>query len=51
MEENKKQLLIEQANKIQEVIATLKANFNEEEFADEISFLSIVKGNLEDIAK
>lgn len=50
MEQNKKQLLLEQANKINEVISTLTANFNEEDVADEVNFLSIVKGNLETLA-
>lgn len=50
MEQNKKQLLIEQANKINEVISTLTANFDEEVVVDEVNFLSIVKGNLETLA-
>lgn len=47
MEQNKKQLLIEQTKKIQEIVAVLTANFNEEDVVDEINFLSIVKDNLE----
>lgn len=51
MEQNKKQLLIEQTKKIQEIVAVLTANFNEEDVVDEINFLSIVKDNLEQWAK
>jgi hypothetical protein len=51
MEQDKKQLLIEQTKKIQEIVATLTTNFNEEDVVDEINFLSIVKDNLEQWAK
>lgn len=38
MEQDKKQLLIEQTKKIQEIVATLTTNFNEEDVVDEINF-------------
>ena len=46
MNKEQKELLIEQANKIEEVISTLSSNFKEEDIADEVSFLHIVKENL-----
>lgn len=46
MVQNKKGLLIEQANKINEVIDALSKNFAEEDVADEVNFLAIVRDNL-----
>ena len=43
MEQNKKDLLFEQINKINEVISTLSENFSQEEVDDEINFLSVVR--------
>jgi len=52
MEQNKKQLLLEQANKIADIINVLSENFDEIDVEDEVNFLSIVKSNLCDwIAK
>lgn len=51
MEQNKKELLLEQVNKINEVILTLSKNFAQEDIADEINFLSVVSGNLKDWAE
>ena len=51
MEQNKKELLFEQINKISEVISTLSENFVQEDIADEINFLSVVSGNLKDWAE
>ena len=48
MEQNKKELLLGQINKINEVISTLSENFSQEEFADEINVLSVVRDNLKD---
>lgn len=48
MEQNKKDLLFEQINKISEVISTLSENFSQEEVDDEINFLSVVRDNLKD---
>ena len=48
MEQNKKDLLFEQINKISEVISTLSENFPQEEVDDEINFLSVVRDNLKD---
>ena len=48
MEQNKKDLLFEQINKISEVIPTLSENFSQEEVDDEINFLSVVRDNLKD---
>lgn len=48
MEQNKKDLLFEQINKINEVISTLSENFSQEEVADKINFLSVVRDNLKD---
>ena len=51
MDKVKKQLLLEQVAKLDEVLQTLEANFDcENEIPDEYSFLSIVKGNLQDLA-
>ncbi len=48
MEQNKKDLLFEQINKISEVISILSENFSLEEVDDEINFLSVVRDNLKD---
>lgn len=50
MEEEKKQLLMEQINKLAEVIETLSNDFadNTEE---EVNFLDIVKKNLTELVK
>ena len=50
MEQNKKELLLEQINKINEVITTLTENFSQEDVADEINFLSVVRDKLKDWA-
>lgn len=51
MKQNKKNLLFEQINKISEVISTLSENFSQEDVADEINFLSVVRDNLKDWAE
>ena len=51
MDQNKKELLFEQINKISEVIPTLSENFLQEDVADEINFLSVVRDNLKDWAE
>lgn len=51
MEQNKKELLFEQINKISEVISTLSKNFLQEDGADDINFLSVVRDNLKDWAE
>ena len=51
MEQNKKELLMEQVDKINEIISTLSENFVQEDIADEINFLSVVSGNLKDWAE
>ena len=51
MEQNKKDLLFEQINKISEVISILSENFSQEDIADEINFLSVVRNNLKDWAE
>lgn len=48
MEQNKKELLLGQINKINEVISTLSEDFSQEEVADEINVLSVVRDNLKD---
>ena len=45
MEKNKQYLLQEQANKIDEVIKVLTEQFGED-FEDEVNYLEIVKGNI-----
>lgn len=45
MEDNKKTLLNQQANKIEEVLNVLRAQFGDE-FEDEMNYLEIVKKNL-----
>ena len=51
MEKEKKELLFEQITKINEVISTLSKNFSQEDVADEINFLSVVRDNLKDWAE
>lgn len=51
MEQNKKELLMEQVDKINEVISTLSENFVQEDIADEVNFLSVVGSNLKDWVK
>ena len=51
MEQNKKDLLFEQINKLNEVISTLSENFSQEDVADEINFLSVVRNNFKDWAE
>ena len=51
MEQNKKELLFEQINKISEVNSTISENFSQEDVADEINFLSVVRDNLKDWAE
>ena len=51
MEQNKKKLLLGQIDKINEVISTLSKNFSQEDVADEINFLSVVRDNLKDWAE
>ena len=52
MEQNKKQILLEPVEKLNEVLLTLEANFDcENENSDKYSFLSTIKGNLTDWAK
>ena len=45
MEKNKQELLQKQVNKIDEVIKVLTEQFDED-FADEVTYLEIVKGNI-----
>ena len=45
MEQNKKELLMEQVNKIEDVLNVLRTQFGGN-YQDEIDFLEIVKGNL-----
>lgn len=45
MKKNKQDLLQEQANKIDEVIKVLTEQFGED-FEDEVSYLEIVKNNI-----
>lgn len=47
MEEDKKKLLLEQANKIADVINVLRTQYGDV-YEDEINFLSIVKDNLKE---
>ena len=51
MEQYKKDLLFEQINKISEVISTISENFSQEDMADEVNFLSVVRDNLKDWAE
>mgnify|MGYP004499488099 FL=1 len=45
MEQNNKELLMEQANKIAEVVNVLRTQFGED-FEDEVNYLEIVVDNL-----
>ena len=45
MEQNKKELLMEQVNKIEDVLNVLRTQFGGN-YQDEINILEIVKGNL-----
>lgn len=45
MEQNKKELLLQQANRIEEVLQVLRTQFGVE-FEDEVNYLEIVKSNL-----
>lgn len=49
MEQNKKELLMEQANKITEVVNVLRTQFGED-FEDEVNYLKIVKKGLEEVS-
>ena len=49
MEQNKKALLTEQANKIAEIVKVLRTQFGED-FEDEVNYLEIVKKVLEDVS-
>ena len=49
MEQNKKELLMEQANKITEVVNVLCTQFGED-FEDEVNYLEIVKKGLEEVS-
>lgn len=50
METEKRNILIEQVNKLEGIISVLEKNFDcENEIPDEISFLNIVKENLADM--
>lgn len=51
MEQNKKDLLLRQIDKINEVISTLSENFSQRDIADEINFLSVVRDNLKNWAE
>ena len=52
MGDNKKDILKEQIEKLDEVLLALKENFDiENEIPDEYSFLSIVKSNLAEMVK
>ena len=50
MEQNKKELLMEQSNKIQESIEVLANQFGDD-FEDELNRLAIAKTNIEEAAK
>ena len=50
METNKKELLKEQANKIESVLNVLRTQFGED-FEDEVNYLEIVKKGLEDYSE
>lgn len=45
MKKNRKELLMEQANKIEDVLNVLRTQFGED-YEDEINYLEIVKGKL-----
>lgn len=48
MNQDKKDILLEQTKKLEEVISALTANFNDEDIADEVNFLKIVRDNLKE---
>lgn len=48
MNQDKKDILLEQTKKLEEVISALMANFNNEDIADEVSFLKILRDNLKE---
>lgn len=50
MQEEKKALLLQQVEKIQEVLTVLGRDFSEDT-EDEINFLNIVCGNLKELMK
>ena len=50
MEQNIKDLLVEQSNKIQEVVEVLANQFGDD-FGEELNYLAIVKTNIEEAAK
>ena len=50
MEQNKKDLLVEQSNKIQEVVEVLVNQFGDD-FGEELNYLAIVKANIVEAAK
>lgn len=49
MEPNKKELLMEQVNKIESVLNVLRTQFGEE-FEGEVNYLEIVKKGLEEVS-
>jgi hypothetical protein len=49
MEQNKKTLLTEQANKIESVLNVLRTQFGDD-FEDEVNYLEIVKKGLEEVS-
>ena len=51
MEQNNKELLFEQINKISKVISTIPEDFSQEDVVDEINFLSVVRDKLKDWAE
>ncbi len=51
MEQNKNELLLGQIDKINVVISTLSENFSQEEVADKINFLSVVRDAFKDWAE
>jgi len=51
MEQDKKDLLLAQAAKIDEIINCLSANFSADEIADETSFLAITRDNLKKLSE
>ena len=52
MNEEKKNILLQQISKLEEVLSVLENNFDiQDELADEYSFLSIVKEKMEDVIK
>mgnify|MGYP000038945455 FL=1 len=49
MEQNKKTLLTEQANKIESVLIVLRTQFGED-FENEVNYLEIVKKGLKEVS-